>query len=114
MKLGLGHDVILTCRAAHNVRNERWQRMGSEAGRQKVTATVRPSGRHRKAPPERGFSLERLKGFEPSTFCMASRRSSQLSYSRTGGSLPGRFESAVVVFGLRRSGRGCELGPPLR
>src|SRR5512145_1117292 len=26
--------------------------------------------------------LERLKGLEPSTFCMASRRSSQLSYSR--------------------------------
>jgi hypothetical protein len=25
---------------------------------------------------------KRLKGFEPSTFCMASRRSSQLSYSR--------------------------------
>jgi hypothetical protein len=27
-------------------------------------------------------SAKRLKGFEPSTFCMASRRSSQLSYSR--------------------------------
>lgn len=26
--------------------------------------------------------MKRLKGFEPSTFCMASRRSSQLSYSR--------------------------------
>jgi hypothetical protein len=30
----------------------------------------------------RGFS-KRLMGFEPTTFCMASRRSSQLSYSRT-------------------------------
>jgi hypothetical protein len=30
---------------------------------------------------ERDFG-KRLKGFEPSTFCMASRRSSQLSYSR--------------------------------
>ncbi len=29
-----------------------------------------------------GFHKERLKGLEPSTFCMASRRSSQLSYSR--------------------------------
>ena len=29
-----------------------------------------------------GFSAKRLKGLEPSTFCMASRRSSQLSYSR--------------------------------
>jgi hypothetical protein len=47
-----------------------------------------PAGRsgrrppNRKAPPERGFRRERLKGLEPSTFCMASRRSSQLSYSR--------------------------------
>ena len=31
-----------------------------------------------------GIPEKRLKGFEPSTFCMASRRSSQLSYSRTG------------------------------
>ena len=29
-----------------------------------------------------GLLQERLKGLEPSTFCMASRRSSQLSYSR--------------------------------
>ena len=29
-----------------------------------------------------GLPGKRLKGFEPSTFCMASRRSSQLSYSR--------------------------------
>jgi hypothetical protein len=34
-----------------------------------------------------GFSGERLKGLEPSTFCMASRRSSQLSYSRAWGAL---------------------------
>lgn len=33
-------------------------------------------------PTCRGFAKKRLKGFEPSTFCMASRRSSQLSYSR--------------------------------
>src|SRR4051794_2663320 len=32
----------------------------------------------------RSSGEERLKGFEPSTFCMASRRSSQLSYSRAG------------------------------
>ena len=35
-------------------------------------------------PKCRGFEAKRLKGFEPSTFCMASRRSSQLSYSRIG------------------------------
>ena len=33
-------------------------------------------------PPLAGTSSKRLKGLEPSTFCMASRRSSQLSYSR--------------------------------
>ena len=32
-----------------------------------------------------GLSCKRLKGLEPSTFCMASRRSSQLSYSRESG-----------------------------
>ncbi len=37
-----------------------------------------------KTPPERGFREERMKGLEPSTFCMASRRSSQLSYIRVG------------------------------
>ncbi len=40
----------------------------------------------RRQTPERpanaGLSDKRLKGLEPSTFCMASRRSSQLSYSR--------------------------------
>ncbi len=34
------------------------------------------------SPASAGLSKERLKGLEPSTFCMASRRSSQLSYSR--------------------------------
>ena len=39
---------------------------------------------HRLCPlprPDEG-ELERVKGLEPSTFCMASRRSSQLSYTR--------------------------------
>jgi hypothetical protein len=36
----------------------------------------------RKRPAKCRPSAKRLKGFEPSTFCMASRRSSQLSYSR--------------------------------
>jgi hypothetical protein len=38
-------------------------------------------GRHGNALATRR-SRKRLKGLEPSTFCMASRRSSQLSYSR--------------------------------
>jgi hypothetical protein len=39
-------------------------------------------------PTCRAIVKKRLMGFEPTTFCMASRRSSQLSYSRTGGILP--------------------------
>jgi hypothetical protein len=35
-------------------------------------------------PTCRAFAKKRLMGFEPTTFCMASRRSSQLSYSRIG------------------------------
>ncbi len=35
-------------------------------------------------PTCRAFAKKRLMGFEPTTFCMASRRSSQLSYSRAG------------------------------
>jgi hypothetical protein len=31
---------------------------------------------------DRGSALKRMKGFEPSTFAMARRRSSQLSYIR--------------------------------
>ncbi len=35
-----------------------------------------------KTPGNRGSCLKRMKGFEPSTFAMARRRSSQLSYIR--------------------------------
>ena len=34
-------------------------------------------------PAGAGLSMERMMGLEPTTFCMASRRSSQLSYIRT-------------------------------
>jgi 3-hydroxy-9,10-secoandrosta-1,3,5(10)-triene-9,17-dione monooxygenase reductase component len=43
--------------------------------------THKPTARTKKTCKRRPFA-KRLKGFEPSTFCMASRRSSQLSYSR--------------------------------
>jgi hypothetical protein len=68
---------------------------GQRHRRQKVAANAFFCPRHGKAPPERGFPLERLKGFEPSTFCMASRRSSQLSYSRI-------WEQFTVVGPIRR------------
>ena len=38
--------------------------------------------RNAENPAGAGLSEERMKGLEPSTFCMASRRSSQLSYIR--------------------------------
>ena len=40
--------------------------------------------RAQKRPAFAGLFSKRMKGLEPSTFCMASRRSSQLSYSREG------------------------------
>ena len=44
-----------------------------------------------------------MKGLEPSTFCMASRRSSQLSYIR---------EGADYSRGLRRAARSCRRSAP--
>ena len=44
-----------------------------------------PEPAQRKSPPERAFSYKRLMRLELTTFCMASRRSSQLSYSRKAG-----------------------------
>jgi hypothetical protein len=43
-----------------------------------------PVARSQKKPVICVAFAKRLKGLEPSTFCMASRRSSQLSYSRAG------------------------------
>ena len=54
--------------------------LGTNSDRE-VTAT--PVTRRIENHAGAGLSSKRLKGFEPSTFCMASRRSSQLSYSRT-------------------------------
>ncbi len=42
----------------------------------------RGTSKRQKPPDYRGFCLKRMKGFEPSTFAMARRRSSQLSYIR--------------------------------
>ena len=74
MKLSFGHEAHLTCHSAHNGWRKRWEAEGPSDG-----AAV---DRTQKSPAGAGLSLKRLKGFEPSTFCMASRRSSQLSYIR--------------------------------
>jgi hypothetical protein len=44
--------------------------------------TVAATRRKEKPRRRRGFPMERVMGLEPTTFCMASRRSSQLSYTR--------------------------------
>jgi hypothetical protein len=49
------------------------------------SAACRREAPERENPAGAGLSEERLIGFEPTTFCMASRRSSQLSYSRASG-----------------------------
>jgi hypothetical protein len=48
-------------------------------GRISIAATT---VERQKPPDYQGFCLKRMKGFEPSTFAMARRRSSQLSYIR--------------------------------
>ena len=44
-------------------------------------------GARTQKPPMRGLPEKRMMGLEPTTFCMASRRSSQLSYIRG----PGKY-----------------------
>ena len=59
--------------------------IGSRLGPERsfsVCSPTRAVAAGTKKPPFSGGFPKRLKGFEPSTFCMASRRSSQLSYSR--------------------------------
>ena len=65
------------------------------------------SGFQTKTPLERGFS-KRMMGLEPTTFCMASRRSSQLSYIRGSAQYsPGSLELAdrLVNEALDAAGR---------
>ena len=58
---------------------------------------------HEETPPLRGFCDKRLKGLEPSTFCMASRRSSQLSYSRAEGRIIAPAHPGVFPGNFARS-----------
>jgi hypothetical protein len=51
--------------------------------------------RETKNPAGAGLSMERMMGLEPTTFCMASRRSSQLSYIRA------KLIIAAPTFGQR-------------
>jgi hypothetical protein len=61
-----------------------WAAMGSESDSEAVGRRL-PSPEKTKTPTSAGVPKKRMKGLEPSTFCMASRRSSQLSYIRMRG-----------------------------
>ncbi len=50
--------------------------------------------------------IKRLKGLEPSTFCMASRRSSQLSYSRRQAAVYQRRSGVYAAGGGSPTGTG--------
>jgi hypothetical protein len=66
-----------------------WAAMGSN-GQQRAAddsrALARQSLRQQKTPPSGAFQ-ERMMGLEPTTFSMARRRSSQLSYIRERGAV---------------------------
>ena len=65
-----------------------------------------------KKAPFRGLREERMMGLEPTTFCMASRRSSQLSYIRI---RTASIASALGVEGLVDQAVGeLVVGPPDR
>ena len=100
--------------------------------RSKCSRNRVPRARQQKTPPSGAFR-ERMMGLEPTTFCMASRRSSQLSYIRgvvkySRGSGAGRIRAgrgprsrggrrARCAPGGRRGtrpGRACGRVAPLR
>jgi hypothetical protein len=72
-------------RARRGRARRRPRRLISRARAAASCARLPAASREPETRATRGFPEKRLKGLEPSTFCMASRRSSQLSYSRTRG-----------------------------
>jgi hypothetical protein len=62
-----------------------------------------------KGPPERAFRRKRMKGLEPSTFCMASSRASPTFYLHMGGVRPS-FAMILLPLG---GAQGSLLGPNL-
>ncbi len=60
-------------------------RFGTREWYPRPQLTGRLASEQKKTPRLAGPSSKRMKGLEPSTFCMASRRSSQLSYIRASG-----------------------------
>src|SRR4051812_38490836 len=57
----------------------------------RVSGTFQHGAQGNKKPRLSGAFRERMMGLEPTTFCMASRRSSQLSYIREAASIASVF-----------------------
>jgi hypothetical protein len=68
-----------------------------------------PTERLHKTPDYQGFRVKRMKGFEPSTFAMARRRSSQLSYIRKGAY---STLNALARVAVRATARGSASASP--
>jgi hypothetical protein len=86
-------DTLLARRRPRRRSRSRASRARPSTTRPTTTSAARAAGRTGRTRrhhgrgllargPRRAGAEKRLKGLEPSTFCMASRRSSQLSYSR--------------------------------
>ena len=69
-------EILQTSALTTWLRRPAWASLTTTKGRRQSTSPLSS------ASPREG-RLERVKGLEPSTFCMASRRSSQLSYTRS-------------------------------
>src|SRR6185436_10572983 len=75
--------VAAACRLTHRQslrRRSRRPALGQTYPRLTEGSTNYPSWSQQQKTPASGALLERMMGLEPTTFCMASRRSSQLSY----------------------------------
>ncbi len=91
---GVTHAARSPADRRSRFRGRHWSSLAMRAFKRRGFSDLVPARRRRtfdaepqndESPGYQGFRAKRLKGLEPSTFCMASRRSSQLSYSRAKG-----------------------------
>jgi hypothetical protein len=78
-----GDDIRYTAdQLGHEDARFKTRRLNGQQRAARVSGTVQHGAECNKKPRLSGAFRERMKGLEPSTFCMASRCSSQLSYIR--------------------------------
>jgi hypothetical protein len=85
--------------------------MDASLGGTEPNTGERSRPRNDETPLGSGVSAKRLKRFELSTFCMASRRSSQLSYSRMNGT---RYRLFVFLGAPARRVNVASRSPPVK